>query len=47
LEFIKSKERKLQRDHGGHRWSLQAEGEYYPSQVLLKLMLIYGKGGIR
>jgi hypothetical protein len=46
--LLKVREGKYKREHGGHRWYLEAERES-PSllQMLLKPTLIYGRGGAK
>jgi hypothetical protein len=46
MGFIKSWGREI-KEHGGHGWSLPAERGAFLFQILLKFMLIHGKGGTR
>jgi hypothetical protein len=42
--LLKVREREIQREHGGCRWSLLAETAYFPLHVLLKPTLTHGGG---
>jgi hypothetical protein len=45
--LLKVRERKYKMEHGGPRWTLEADRMCFSFQELLKPALTYGKGGTR